>query len=635
MAKKIFVSWSSDRGRKLAEALKETILDDSELDPWVSSHNLDAGAPWFEEIERAANECEIAIGCITPGAGQRPWVNFEAGMLFGKLRNFKALLFNEELKGPLANLQSLDGTSREQLERLLKTLLSNPERAARHLNRVYPDWSRRVQEVFTDPKSEHEIRQSAEGLRDSVLVLSRNPVLSTNVCLRTIVMNSLQELRTNLADVRDTYRAPQMNYPHHLLYLQQEHRARVRAIALLQEPEEFWQRTMGARIRDSALRESERVFVVRNEEQLEEHWTMLERHAKTYQVYVLSYDELTRRFEDRFVRDFSIIDVNGSRVLAAYDNSHAGYIEYTTDEDMIAEFDRTYDEITQRAVHLDAREQLQLDTIKAEVFASRALTTLLKRPVEMSVYVPVDDYDSHEEEHAYFIEMMDRMIAEFDKRFPTNGGPYRALEFGAGTGIFTRRIAAVPAINEIVAFEIDWACFKKLAYNVRNAPAVRPLNEDSRRFSPTGRFHAVFSSFADHHIKPQDKRDYLRNVRRNLHENGVFIVGDEFLPPHATGDKAARLQALAAYHGHIIEIARSKGHDVLVQLETAAWESGNREIGDFKVTCEEYESSLRESGFTFDRFRIGPPSDDMAKQVGGVYVYVAVPVSVDVTNQRY
>ena len=152
---------------------------------------------------------------------------------------------------------------------------------------------------------------------------------------------------------------------------------------------------------------------------------------------------------------------------------------------------------------------------------------------------------------------------------------------------------------------------------------VKPLNQDSRRFSPTGRFHAIFSSFADHHIKPQDKRDYLRNVKQNLHDRGVFIVGDEFLRPHRSQDKKEKETALHAYHDHIIEIARNAGNDVLVALETAALNSGLNEQGDFKVSCGQYESHLRDSGLAFDRRKIGPASEELEREVGGVYVYVA------------
>ncbi len=635
MPKKVFVSWSSERGRKLAEALGTTILDYGELEAWISSHSLEAGKPFFEEIEKAAKECDAAVGCLTPGASQRPWVNFEAGMLFGKLRNFIPLRFHEELQGPLANLQALDGTSKEDIERILLGLASDKDRARRYLETIYPTWKSRVDEIFAQYPREQEIRASAETLREEVVALSKNEHLAENECLHLIVRLSLQQLEKDLAEVTDTYKAPQMEYPRHLLHLQKNHKARVRAIALLQEEEQFWQRGLGDQIRDSASRDSMRVFVVRNERQLEEHWRTLLLHAKAYRVYVLSRDELTRRFENRFVRDFSIIEVDNTSVLAAYDTARAGYIEYTSKPELIGESATIYSDIVQRAHYLDPRENLNLDTLKAEVFAERALSTLSKRPVEMSVYVPVEDYDSHEEEHAYYVEMMDAMIAEFRKRCPDGGGPYRLLEFGAGTGIFTRRVAAVATVGELVALEIDWACYRKLVYNLRSAGSVKPMNEDSRHFSPTGRFHAVFSSFADHHIKPQDKRDYLRNVRKNLHENGVFIVGDEFLPPHDAADREAWLKALRAYHGHIIDIAKSKNQDVLVELESAALKSGEERQGDFKVTNAEYEAYLRDSGFVFQRQRIGPASDALANQVGGVYVYVAMPANPDLTNQRW
>ena len=126
MPKKVFISWSGDLGRQLAKTLSETILDDSELSPWISSKDIQAGEAWFREIEEAAEKCDVAIGIMTPDASKRPWVNFEAGILYGRLGNFKMLRFNEQPSGPLANLQSIDGMSKEALKDMLEKLLSKP-----------------------------------------------------------------------------------------------------------------------------------------------------------------------------------------------------------------------------------------------------------------------------------------------------------------------------------------------------------------------------------------------------------------------------------------------------------------------------------------------------------------------------
>jgi len=296
----------------------------------------------------------------------------------------------------------------------------------------------------------------------------------------------------------------------------------------------------------------------------------------------------------------------------------------------VKEFEEAYSEIRARSQHIDfSTDDPQLEVVREEVFASQALSRLDHRNVEMSVYVPVDDYDAHEKEHAYYLEMMTKMIELFRGQFPDDKGPYRVLEMGAGTGIFTRQLAELQSVEEVVAMEIDWACYHKLSNNLRHVAKVKAFNLDSRKFPPSGRFHGIFSSFADHHIKPQDKRDYFGNVKRNLHDGGVFIVGDEFLRAHAEDSREQKIAALNAYHSHIIEIARAKNQDVLVDLETKALESGIHALdglpdaGDFKVSCGEYEKQLRESGFAFTRIKIGPADEKLELEVGGVYVDLA------------
>lgn len=629
MAKKVFVCWSGSVGQKLAEALENTILDDSEIEPWVSTHSVEAGRPWFEEITKAAKDCHAAVGILTPGAARRPWVNFEAGLLFGSLQNFKIMLFDEELHGPLANLQSMDGTNRDHLKtKLLAPLLTKSDRPERHLRNVYDRWIEKVTEAMQGGRAEHEIQRSADDLREAALALTSSKQLTENECLRILSRLWVDDFRKRLRELGDSFSASQLHYPSHLIDLQKNHGVRVQAIALLQREEQFWRKRLGTNIMETTHPESQRIFVVDSRDQLEEHWTTILNHAKAYKVYVLSYDELTRRFDERFVRDFAIIDLNGSKVVAMYDVlDNEPQIKYVATDSVIAAYEKAFSGICQRAVRVYTETDVpDLASFKAEVFpVVPTLTRLDQRPVEMSTYVPVEDYDKHEEEHAYYIEMMQAMLDAFRRIWPDDRGPYRVLEMGAGTGIFTKRLCALDSVDDVIALEIDWACHHKLQQNLRDSPKVKAYNEDSRLFNPSGRFHAVFSSFADHHIKPGDKVAYLKNVKRNLADGGVFIVGDEFLPPHDAKNPAQRKAALEAYHGHIIDLAREDKNEILVMLESKALQSGLDAVGDFKLSRADYETHLTESGFTFTSTRIGPPDDALAEKIGGVYVYVARP----------
>ncbi|ARV57321.1 hypothetical protein BZZ01_00600 [Nostocales cyanobacterium HT-58-2] len=236
---------------------------------------------------------------------------------------------------------------------------------------------------------------------------------------------------------------------------------------------------------------------------------------------------------------------------------------------------------------------------------------------EMSNYIDIEEYDKNEEKHAYYIDMMAEMSHILCKHRGDDAKPCRVLELGAGTGIFTKRLAKIPNV-QVVAVEIDVECFQRLKYKMRNHPSVELVRGDSCSYYQETKFDYIVSSFADHHIKTEDKQRYLQNVQQNLQPDGLFIVGDEFLPPHNASNHKAWEAALNAYHNHIIAIAVEQGEEILANLERDALKSGLEKTGDFKVSCSQYEEYLTSAAFTFERKKIGPLDRD---DVGGVYVY--------------
>lgn len=78
---KLFLAWSGDKGRLVAEALvkwlPEVIPD---VKPWMSDRNI-VDTVWFNEIVTAINEAKAGIVCLTRENFDRPWILFEAGGL--------------------------------------------------------------------------------------------------------------------------------------------------------------------------------------------------------------------------------------------------------------------------------------------------------------------------------------------------------------------------------------------------------------------------------------------------------------------------------------------------------------------------------------------------------------------------
>ncbi len=108
---KLFLSWSGDRSKALANALKAWLpLILYYVEPWVSESDIDAGARWSDEVAKQLDGCNFGILCVTRENVIAPWILFEAGALAKMLDGSKLipLLFDlefSEITGPLAQFQ--------------------------------------------------------------------------------------------------------------------------------------------------------------------------------------------------------------------------------------------------------------------------------------------------------------------------------------------------------------------------------------------------------------------------------------------------------------------------------------------------------------------------------------------------
>jgi hypothetical protein len=144
--------------------------------------------------------------------------------------------------------------------------------------------------------------------------------------------------------------------------------------------------------------------------------------------------------------------------------------------------------------------------------------------------------------------------------------------------------------------------------------------DDSRKYRHRDgtKYDLIFTSFAEDHIRPSDRPEYYENIKRNLKDDGRFIIGCEFIPEYQFKNEREWRDALERYHGHIIEDAERKGNSHLAELERQALKSGLNRIGDFKVPVKVYEDTLNRHGLrTMNSHKIGPVREDF----GGVWVY--------------
>lgn len=145
---RIFLSWSGERSRRLAEALKNWLPDlISFFDPWISSEDIEKGARWEIDLGTQLEATDIGIICLTPENLGAPWILFESGALAKSLGRSRVCtyLFDlqpSDLTGPLVQFQATTSTKADTFK-LVKTLnkeLGNSARSPQQLDRVFSQW---------------------------------------------------------------------------------------------------------------------------------------------------------------------------------------------------------------------------------------------------------------------------------------------------------------------------------------------------------------------------------------------------------------------------------------------------------------------------------------------------------------
>lgn len=641
---RVFISWSGKRSQKIAEILRDWIGDVlRDVKPFVSSRDIHKGEKWLENITKELDNSSYGVICVTPENVYSAWLLFESGALsktFGeKSSNVCPFLFGvnkSSLTGPLSQFQAAEH-SKDDVFGLIKSINARLEIPVEdyRLEKDFEVWWPKLEEKIQPIEESEEFRTVCyvedvkRRFSDALSSKALWNILSENKYYRKVLLDSINDFSSRLfyafGDNKEI-RLPYVLYPARLVSLLMQYKATVKALALIDVEERFWRDRAGMDILRNTDKNSTRIFVFQTRKQMRETIPTLFQHADCYNVRSISYDKLIKEWPD-YVYDFSIIGDISARLLARYDSAATDSVEknirFITSREEISRHEDIINSIIQKTK--EVKGNIDTESLIEETFRHSAQTILERKAIEMSAYISIPQYDQYEEQHAYYLEMMDRMLEIYNEKRIGLKAVQKVLEFGAGTGLFTKRLAKEQSTH-VTAIEIDWACYLQLSHkmklmhsNFELSETVECFNEDSRSYDPPGTFDFIFSSFADHHIKPYDKEHYFNNLCVNLEADGFAIIGDEFLPRYDKTSVEARRDALKQYHNHIIEIARDLNQPEMAELEEDALRSGLEEIGDFKLSCEEYEELLKNAGLSFEKERIGPKEDI---GVGGVYVYV-------------
>ncbi len=124
---KIFISWSGERSKRVAELLKwwlKCVIQAS--DPWVSSEDISRGAVWFSSINDQLAHVTSGIVCLTSENKEKPWILFEAGAMAKGISTNKVYTFlidvkPAEIQNPLAQFNHTQPT-KEDVKKLINSI---------------------------------------------------------------------------------------------------------------------------------------------------------------------------------------------------------------------------------------------------------------------------------------------------------------------------------------------------------------------------------------------------------------------------------------------------------------------------------------------------------------------------------
>lgn len=108
---KIFISWSGDYSREVAEKLSVWIPSVIQsVETFYSPVDIGKGENWSNRLSQELAECTFGIVCLTPENVSAPWIHFEAGALAKSMESrLSSIMFGitpSDIKGPLSRFQN-------------------------------------------------------------------------------------------------------------------------------------------------------------------------------------------------------------------------------------------------------------------------------------------------------------------------------------------------------------------------------------------------------------------------------------------------------------------------------------------------------------------------------------------------
>jgi hypothetical protein len=197
---KVFISWSGDRSKAVAETLRDWIPNVIQaVKPWISSRDIPKGARWSQHIASQLEGAKVGIICLTPENLKAEWMLYELGALAKTLDETFVCTYLLDMKptdvrDPLAQFQATTAADKSDTRKMLQTIntaAGDQGLSEKQLDSVFDKWwpdldqaLRKIPAVGLPParRSTEDMLEEALGLlRGLARAISSSPYLQRSL----------------------------------------------------------------------------------------------------------------------------------------------------------------------------------------------------------------------------------------------------------------------------------------------------------------------------------------------------------------------------------------------------------------------------------------------------------------------
>ena len=206
---------------------------------------------------------------------------------------------------------------------------------------------------------------------------------------------------------------------------------------------------------------------------------------------------------------------------------------------------------------------------------------IMVREVTYSKIISPEEFNRINTEEHLYIKVSDAVIVKFIEEIRKKlGRNIEVVEIGCGPARILGEIAKIKNIN-LTAIDHDKDF---VAYARKKVKGAEVKVADIETYNHGKPVDVFYSQGVHHHIAKPPK--YFQNIRKQLNNNGIFILSDEFLPNY-NSEEERRLRAVIWY-SHIISHAQKNNHKILAQEEAKTLlDELNTEIDESRIKTEE------------------------------------------------